>query len=422
MGKRISLVDFDEIFNEDNVITNPDSIESKEFADDGVFSERIFGSFNENEDDKDIDTFGWIDFGKYYIINPNMFHHVKKCIPNLVRIINYNKSIDQNGKEVVNEDEVGEDEFIGLVEFKRRFVDLLEKYADKSKCQKEYDHINKHMKHVFINKLPVFSHKLRPASLLPKNVLVITEINNYYNLIIQHNNEIKDGVVSDNIDILLYPILYNIQTYANTIMNMIINDYLKGKPGHLRKNIMGSRINFSARNVITPIIEKEIDEVSMPYKTFAELYKFQLINLISTVKGINYSQARKIWERGILGFNEEFYSYMEELVNKTKGGCTFLLNRNPTISIGSIMYLKIAEVKRDYTDVTLGISNNLLAAFSGDYDGDVLNIIPIFDNAMKKRFELLAPTNFVVDRNNGRFNSDYDLAKEQIIGIYNLNN
>jgi hypothetical protein len=423
MGKKISLVDFNKIYNPENVITAWNPIENHEFSDEGIYSERIFGSYNEDDNDKEIDTLGWIDISPYYIINPLLFANVKKCIPRVNKMITFNKSIDQNGNEVENDEEIGEDEFIGLMEFKDRFFDLLEKYADKEKYINEYNFLSEHSEQVFISKIPVFSHKLRPATLLAKNVLVFNEINNYYNFIIQYISEIKDRIVSDeNLDLLLLPLLYNIQLYANTIHTKIINDYLKGKKGFLRKNIMGSRINFSARNVITPIIGHPIDEVAMPYKTFGELYKFQLINLVSKVKGINYNEAQKFWSKAMLGFNQEMYNYMTELIKKTKHGCTFLLNRNPTISLGSFLYLKIGFIKKDYRDLTLGISNNLLSALSGDYDGDVLNIIPIFDNEMKKHFSLLSPQNFIVNRNDGKFNNDFDLAKDQILGVYILNN
>ncbi|AMS01354.1 DNA-directed RNA polymerase beta' subunit [Bacillus phage AR9] len=426
MGKKLSLIDFNEIYNEENLITRANPIENHEFSDDGIYSERIFGSYNEDDDDKDIDTIGWINIEPYYIINPILFTIIKKCIPSINKIINYQQSIDQNGENIDLTEEIGEDDYIGLVKFKDNFDDLLEKYTDKKKYQKEYDFLIENHDKIFINKLPVFSHKLRPATLLTGSkgkVLAFDEINNYYNFVIEYINQINEGVVSDDsIDLLLLPLLYNMQFYANNILTRIISEYLRGKKGFLRKNIMGSRINFSARNVITPLIGHPIDEVAMPYKTFAELYKFQLINLISKVKGINYNEALKFWEKGILGFNQELYNYMEELITKTKGGCTFLLNRNPTISIGSILYLKIGLIKKDYKDLTLGISNNLLSALSGDYDGDVLNIIPVFDNKMKEHFSLLSPQNFLVDRNNGRFNGDFDLQKDQILGIFILNN
>lgn len=424
MAKKMTLVNFNDIYEEENLITNANPVENHEFSENGIYSQTIFGSYNEEEDDKSIKTLGWINLEPYKIINPLVFASVKKCIPNVNKIINFNKSIDQNGNEVdIPLEEVGEDDFIGLLEFRERFDELLEKYTDKDKYEKEYNFLTTMREYVFIDKVPVFSHKLRPATLLAKNVLVYNEINNYYNFIIQYNNEMRDRLIEDDdIDLLQLPLLYSIQMYANTIHTKIINDYLKGKKGFLRKNVMGSRINFSARNVITPIIGRPIDEVAMPYKTFGELYKFQLINLISTVKGINYNQAFSFWFKGMLSFNKELYGYMNELINKTKGGCTILLNRNPTISIGSFLYLRIGVIKKDFKDLTLGISNNLLSAFSGDYDGDVLNIIPIFDNEMKEHFSLLSPQNFIVDRNSGKFNTDFDMVKDQQLGIFILNN
>ena len=39
-----------------------------------------------------------------------------------------------------------------------------------------------------------------------------------------------------------------------------------------------------------------------------------------------------------------------------------------TISVGSIMFLKVAAIKSDFNDYTLSLSNNLLQAYAGDYD------------------------------------------------------
>ncbi|PTU25951.1 hypothetical protein DA469_21110, partial [Bacillus subtilis] len=258
MGKKLSLIDFNEIYNEENLITRANPIENHEFSDDGIYSERIFGSYNEDDDDKDIDTIGWINIEPYYIINPILFTIIKKCIPSINKIINYQQSIDQNGENIDLTEEIGEDDYIGLVKFKDNFDDLLEKYTDKKKYQKEYDFLIENHDKIFINKLPVFSHKLRPATLLTGSkgkVLAFDEINNYYNFVIEYINQINEGVVSDDsIDLLLLPLLYNMQFYANNILTRIISEYLRGKKGFLRKNIMGSRINFSARNVITPLI------------------------------------------------------------------------------------------------------------------------------------------------------------------------
>ena len=45
-----------------------------------------------------------------------------------------------------------------------------------------------------------------------------------------------------------------------------------------------------------------------------------------------------------------------------------LLNRNPTINIGSILCLKIIDVKHDFNDLTMSINNSILTLLAGDYD------------------------------------------------------
>ena len=49
-----------------------------------------------------------------------------------------------------------------------------------------------------------------------------------------------------------------------------------------------------------------------------------------------------------------------------------------TISIGSILALKVAHIKNDINDATLSISNNVLSPFAGDYDGKVIAVFKPF--------------------------------------------
>jgi len=52
---------------------------------------------------------------------------------------------------------------------------------------------------------------------------------------------------------------------------------------------------------------------------------------------------------------------------------------------------------------------------------DVLNVVPIFDEDMKKTFEILSPVNLIISNNDGKFNKKLSLDKDQIIGIHILN-
>jgi len=89
-----------------------------------------------------------------------------------------------------------------------------------------------------------------------------------------------------------------------------------------------TRINFSARNVITPAFSKhDIDEVVMPYLTFLELYKFQIVNVLQKADGVNYNEALSEFNRAALSFDERVYGIMKDMIAKTKGGLMILLNR-----------------------------------------------------------------------------------------------
>jgi len=437
---RIKPIDFNKIFDPNMVITSTDAVnKDNEFTDEGIYSEKIFGSYQDNDS---IDKIGWIDLGpNNHIIRPIAFDALKRLFLNkLDKVISFNKTINKDGEiedvtELLEEINIEEEPHVytGLVEFRENFDQILKDYIDEDKLKTNDNYKNDyefvkywHSKGLlFINKIPVFSSKLRPAMMVGKT-LVLDEINNHFNFIIEYSNELKDtiedGTDLDDIKILKLPLLYQIQLYANQVMKTIINEILKGKKGIFRKIIYGTRINFSARNVISPMTDDGMNNVHLPYRTFLELYKFPLINIVSTVKNINYNEAHKFFRKASRKFCPEMYKYINELMNKTKGGLHILLNRNPTINIGSILMLEITKIKPNYDDLTLSVSNNILAALGGDYDGDVLNIVPLFTEYLKETFSLLRPENLIISKNDGTFNRDFGLDKDQKLGIHILNN
>lgn len=85
------------------------------------------------------------------------------------------------------------------------------------------------------------------------------------------------------------------------------------------------------------------------------------------------------------------------------------------------MFLNVAEIKSDFKDATLSISNNVLQPYAGDYDGDVLNIIAIHDNMLKESFQMLSPRNLIIN-SQGVLDRRFSFVKEQNLGIWQLNN
>jgi DNA-directed RNA polymerase beta' subunit len=453
---RLEFLDFNDFYSEVNVITNHEPIDpkTKKFNPDGIFSETIFGRLdNEGAQfscdckkyrgkfylgkkcetcetevrfiEPIIKRIGWIDLGPFYIVNPNFYNFLSKIFSksNLLNVISYEKKLTKDG--LVKETENAKHPYsnIGLIEFKEKFDEILDYFFNlsKNKNKEEYYRIVKENQHlVFTNKIPVFSTTLRPA-LMMKDNLIFDEINNMYNSVILNSNMVKTSTEDERSDINTLPIMVSIQLMVNQIFEKTI-DNIKGKTGFIRNNIMGSRVNFSARNVITPLpAGYEIDDIVVPYLTFLELYKFQLLNLISSVKSVSFVEAHHIWNEAATHFDPEMYRMMKEILNKTKGGLKLLLNRNPSINFGSILLLKIADIKQDYNDLTSSIHNNILAPLGGDYDGDTLNIIPLMDNSFKDAFRIYSPKLMFINANNGKFNSDLSIDRDQMLGMFSFN-
>ena len=98
------------------------------------------------------------------------------------------------------------------------------------------------------------------------------------------------------------------------------------------------------------------------------------------------TDAKQYIENSKTHFDEKIYRYMLELKNNSVLGLKVIINRNPTINLGSTMIMGIENIKTDYSDITMSIPNSILAPMGADFDGDVLNIIPLFTTKHKEVF------------------------------------
>ena len=81
------------------------------------------------------------------------------------------------------------------------------------------------------------------------------------------------------------------------------------------------------------------------------------------------SEATTRWKYAFTKFDSYIYDIMNSFLIEAEGGVKCLLNRNPTIALGSIMCVKIGRIKRDIADSTMSISNNVLSYLAADFDG-----------------------------------------------------
>jgi DNA-directed RNA polymerase beta' subunit len=452
---KIKLVSLNKDFDITKVVSNHIPLIEKtgKFSDEGVFSERIFGRLPSSgrEYSCDCKLFegrfyegilckechtpvtcrdtvfskkGWIDLVDYNIINPLFFQYFKKIIGNVqfLKIISQKKVLTVNGliKEI---QKVGPYDNIGFLEFQQCWEEILDYYTHKKrnfpKIIELTNTIKENSEFIFTSKIPIYNHILRPVMMVDKQ-MIFDEVNNYYNLLINNSNILKNCIEEERTITNINSILYRIQERANEIFDHVLF-ILSGKGGYLRGDLLGVRINFSARCVITPLPPGyEQNQVVIPYLTFLELFRFQLINLLSRIHSISLVKANEIWYKAQTKFDQTVYHAMTELINRTNGdreGIPALLNRNPTLSFGGILQVRIVGVKEDYKDYTMSIHNGILKLLAADFDGDVLCIIPLLDKTFADSFEIYDPRQMLVSRDGPKLNRAMVLDKDHVLGI-----
>jgi DNA-directed RNA polymerase beta' subunit len=210
------------------------------------------------------------------------------------------------------------------------------------------------------------------------------------------------------------------QQIVNDLYQAILES-LSNKEGFIRGSLVGSRMNLSSRCVIGPLSgEYGMDECVLPYQAALELMKPMLIRKIMKIKRVAASEAHRQWFKASQSYNRFIHTLMRDIAKNEN--VRILLNRNPTISVGSILALRIADVKADMDDFTLNINNLILPSLSGDYDGDVLNILLIVSKAFVEFFDRFRPSNLVMDCETGRFNRNFGAFKDIALGLETVAN
>ena len=468
-------------FNPNNIVSNPDIlgkrikifddeegyIDEKEYSDDGLFSKRIFGDTENTENtyscecgnlqgkfyegvvcekcgkpvkfvEANIDKIGWIDLSgaKYnengdIIEKGNDFKIIKyvaylflekiigkenlKNIIHIPNVITVSGELDEESiKEERNQSPEKKYWYYGILEFYNNYQEILDYYYNLHKFNLPdlYNFVS-NVYDTFTDKIPVLSSLLRPC-MKTSDGLKLDEINNIYIRIIKNNKILNNKTTT--LKIIRNSMLEMIQAEYFSL-NEYILDLIKGKQGLIRNSICGARINYSARAIISPAFAgRKLNEIVVPYKTFLELYKFEIINILKKIKNISFKEAETIHFNAGLVFDEEVYSIMKEIIKNND--VEVLLNRNPTINIGSILCLRIIDVKHDFNDLTMSVNNCDLTALAGDFDGDTLNLISIKDKTLSEIFKLtFSPQSLLINPKDGNFNEDFNLERDQVLGL-----
>lgn len=453
---QFKLINIEKKFNPNTEITNIESLDKKKkFTIDGLYSEKIFGSmygsrieykcncgeiigeYNEGLLCKECNSIvskrecqlleqGWIDLGKYKIINPLYYAFLKRYFgeAKLKKYLSpqYVK-IDKDGNEFISPDDIPKNEnnpdliSIGIDTLAKNFIEILDLFKDTNKTVnlEVYEFLKQNKDNIFTSKIPVFSHRLRPATVVGQQIM-FDKSNTIYVQILKIA-KILNALSLDAFPLNVDKLLYKLQELYNSLYDYIISTLADSETGHIRNEKLSNRFNFSARCVIVPLHHNtKIDEVHIPYVVGCELLKLHIIRKLVDSKGMTYNEANMRWRKGVLAFDREIYDIILE-IEKEEGGIHVLINRNPTINIGSILKVT-AKVKDVYDDYCMSVSNNILNLISGDFDGDTLNIY--LDMKLRDVTYKYKPSNIIFSLNDGKINNQILLAKDHKLGLSTL--
>lgn len=166
-----------------------------------------------------------------------------------------------------------------------------------------------------------------------------------------------------------------------------IGERLKGKEGRIRGNLMGKRVDFSARSVITPDANISIDELGVPIKvamniTFPEVVnrfnydrlKFLIRNGPDVYPGAKYLKKTKEDNRTIrlkTANRDEINLEIGDVVDRhMQDGDYVLFNRQPSLHKMSMMGHRVKVMPYD----TFRLNVCVTASYNADFDGDEMNL------------------------------------------------
>jgi DNA-directed RNA polymerase subunit beta' len=270
--------------------------------------------------------------------------------------------------------------------------------------------------------IPVIPPELRPLVPLDGGRFATSDLNDLYRRVIIRNNRLKRLVeikapevilrnekrmLQESVDSLFDNTRKSsaVKTDANRPLKSL-SDSLKGKQGRFRQNLLGKRVDYSARSVIVVGPELKLYECGLPKNMAAELYKPFII--------------RKLIERGIVKTVKSAKKIIDkrepvvwDILENVLKGHPVLLNRAPTLHRLGIQAFqpKLIEGK------AIQLHPLVCTAFNADFDGDQMAVhLPLGPEAILESQLLMLASHNILNPANG---SPVTVpSQDMVLGLY----
>ncbi len=272
--------------------------------------------------------------------------------------------------------------------------------------------------------LPVIPPDVRPLVPLEGGVFATSDVNDLYRRVITRNNRLKNLIDIDAPPIILRNEKRMLQESVDALLDnsqinrpikgrgnrplKSITDSLKGKRGRFRRNLLGKRVDYSGRSVITIDPTLKLYECGLPKEMARELFKPFIIKKLEEKGAVDsIRQAKRILETD----DPKTWDLLEEVVR----GYPILLNRAPTLHRVSIQAFLPKLVEGN----AIRIHPMVCPPFNADFDGDQMAVhVPLSPSAQLESYFLMLSSRNILSPANGK--PLMVPTQDIVIGIYYL--
>jgi DNA-directed RNA polymerase subunit beta' len=256
--------------------------------------------------------------------------------------------------------------------------------------------------------VPVIPPDLRPLVLLESGNFATSDLNDLYRRLINRNNRLKklldlnapDVIIRNEKRMLQHSVdaLFDNNRCRRPVLGSnnrplkSLTDMIKGKQGRFRENLLGKRVDYSARSVIAVGPELKLHQCGLPKKIALELFQPFIIRRLKELGHADtIKSAKKMLERK----DEEVWDILEEVIHEHP----VLLNRAPTLHRMGIQAFEPVLIEGN----AILIHPLVCEGFNADFDGDQMAVhLPLSIEAQVEASTLMLSTNNVFSPASGR--------------------
>jgi len=272
--------------------------------------------------------------------------------------------------------------------------------------------------------VPVIPPDLRPMVQLDGGRFATSDLNDLYRRVINRNNRLKRLLDLGAPEIIVNNEKRMLQEAVDALFDngrrgrpvtgpgnrplKSLSDMLKGKQGRFRQNLLGKRVDYSARSVIVVGPQLKLHQCGLPKQMALELFKpFVMKRLVDLNHAQNIKSAKRMVERA----RPVVWDVLEEVIAEHP----VLLNRAPTLHRLGIQAFEPQLVEGK----AIQIHPLVCTAFNADFDGDQMAVhLPLSTEAQAEARILMLSSNNTLKPADGRPVTMPNL--EMVLGLYHL--